>query len=769
MTRAAPNRLAREASPYLLQHAHNPVDWWPWGEPAFAEARRRDVPIFLSVGYSTCYWCHVMERESFENESVARALNARFVCVKLDREERPDIDELYMTATQLMTGHGGWPMSVFLEPQRLRPFWCGTYFPPEPRHNLPGFMDVIEGIGDAWATKRDEVMHQAEALADAVASHVAALPEPVPVGADHVQRTLAELLHTFDRAQGGFGGAPKFPQPVFLDLLLQLRSGADDPTRDAIDHALRLTLDRMAVGGLFDQVGGGFHRYCVDATWTVPHFEKMLYDNALLVRTYVRAAATYDDAFYQRVVRRTLDYVLREMTAPEGAFFSAQDAEVHGREGANYTWTPDQVRDALEPDDAKFALAVYALDRGPNFRDPHHPDAEPVTVLRLDDRPDRLAPALGMNERAFLDRLDSINERLLRARAERPQPRLDDKIIAAWNGMMIAALADAHRLTRDDRCLHAARRAADFILNTMTRDGPLLRSWRAGIPGPPGFLEDSAFFIRGLVALSTHDDRYLAPAISLAERALADFADGDALYDARANQSDLFIRPRSTYDGAVPCGSSTMLHAFLDLFDATRDETWRDRAVAALRPLTPAIASSPRAAANSVHALFRLLRAGGHDSPSAESRVIATTNDNTGRPDSPSSQSRVPAQPPVEIFADADHVRLAPGEPAVLNLLIRIAPGWHINAADPGHDALVPLRVHRLSGHGFEVYADYPPGEPSPHDPTLRIHAADFQLPVILERTADLHGRPRLAVTFQPCTDTECLAPTTVELDVTIE
>lgn len=754
MTPTTPNRLARETSPYLLQHAHNPVDWWPWGEPAFNEARRRDVPIFLSVGYSTCYWCHVMERESFENQAVAHALNSRFLCIKLDREERPDVDELYMTATQLMTGHGGWPMSVFLEPVTLRPFWCGTYFPPEPRHHLPGFMDVIESIALAWSDKRNEVMEQAQALADAVASHVAAVPEPVHVGVQNVQQTLAELLNVFDRAQGGFGGAPKFPQPAFLDLLLDLRSGADDDTRNAIDHALRFTLDRMAIGGLFDQVGGGFHRYCVDATWTVPHFEKMLYDNALLATTYMRAGAAFHDSFYIRIARRTLDYLLRDMTAPDGGLYSAQDAEVDGREGANYIWHISQVRDALDPHDADLAIRVYGLDRGPNFRDPHHPDADPLNVLRLDDRPDRLARAFGMDERALLARLDTINDRLLHARAARPQPRLDDKVIAAWNGMTIAALAEGYALTSDARYLHAARRAADFLLTAMIRDGAILRSWRNGLTGPQGFLEDSAFVIRGLVAITRadRDDRYLASAVEIAERALADFADGDVLYDARAARSDLFIRPRSTYDGAVPCGNSAMLHALLDLFDATGDDRWRNRALHALRHITPAIAASPRAAVHSVHALFRLLRAGRHDSPSSESRAPA--------------QSPIT---PVEIFADADIVKLKSREPSILNLLFRIAPGWHINAADPGHDFLVPLRVHRLSGDGFAVYADYPPGDPSPHDPNLRIHAADFQLPVVIERTGDLAPRSRLAVTYQPCTDTECLAPVTVELDVTIE
>jgi uncharacterized protein YyaL (SSP411 family) len=447
------------------------VDWRPWGEEAFLEARRRGVPIFLSVGYSTCYWCHVMERESFESEAIARLMNERFVCVKVDREERPDVDDLYMAATQIMTGRGGWPMSCFLEPDTLRPFWCGTYFPPSPRHGMPGFPQILEGLSSAWRDKRGEIVEQAEHVAAAVSEQLAAARAPAGVGLEHVSQAARALLTSFDRVNGGFGGAPKFPQPVFLELLLDVRDSAgDDATRDAVDQAVRLTLDRMACGGINDHVGGGFHRYSVDATWTVPHFEKMLYDNAQLAAVYARAGATYDDAFYREVAGRTLDYVQREMTGPEGELYSAEDAEVDGREGGNYVWQPDEVRAALGTDDAALAIKVYGLEGGPNFRDPHHAESPPAYVLRLSGRPEKVAAELGVTVEALRERMGRIDARLYEVRARRPQPRLDDKVLTAWSGLMIGALARAGLALKRREHVEAAARAADFVFTRM-RDG----------------------------------------------------------------------------------------------------------------------------------------------------------------------------------------------------------------------------------------------------------------------------------------------------------
>ncbi|MEL6797226.1 MAG: thioredoxin domain-containing protein, partial [Planctomycetota bacterium] len=368
------NRLIHSTSPYLLQHAHNPVDWYPWGDEAFAAARQRGVPIFLSIGYSTCYWCHVMERESFESEATAAVMNERFVCVKLDREERPDVDDVYMTATQAMTGRGGWPMSVFLEPESLKPYYCGTYFPPTPRHGMPSFEQLLIGMSDAWAERSDDVVLQANRLGEAVAEQLVSRDQPVMIGAEQVQQAVGTLLKIADMQHGGFAGAPKFPQPAYIDFLLEVRDASDEPTRQAIDRVVTLTLDQMIMGGIHDHVGGGFHRYSVDAFWTVPHFEKMLYDNGQLAATYARAARIYGNADYRRAATRTCDYIIREMTSPDGGFFSAQDAEVDSREGLNYLWTPDEVRAVLSAADADFAIERFGLDAGTNFQDPHHAD-----------------------------------------------------------------------------------------------------------------------------------------------------------------------------------------------------------------------------------------------------------------------------------------------------------------------------------------------------------------------------------------------------------
>jgi uncharacterized protein YyaL (SSP411 family) len=774
------NRLIHETSPYLLQHAHNPVDWWPWCDEAFEEARRRGVPVFLSIGYSTCYWCHVMERECFEDPAIAALMNKDFVSIKVDREERPDVDEVYMAGTVMMTSRGGWPMSVFLEPSQRRPFWCGTYFPPTPRHGMPSFPQVLDSLAKAYREQKGAVEKQSEELASAVREHLAGQSTPAQLGQEQVAGAVTALLKIFDRTNGGFGGAPKFPQPVFLEFLLDARErAADDATGDAIDQALRRTLDKMACGGIRDHGGGGFHRYAVDAVWLVPHFEKMLYDNAQLARVYARAARNYGDAFYEQVARETLAYVQREMTSSGGGFFSAQDAEVDGREGLNYLWTPDDVRAALgegEPEDAAFAIRVYGLDQGPNFKDPHHPYEPARSILRLDDRPDRIASKFNLSPDGFAERLASINQRLYSARQKRKQPRLDDKILTAWNGLMIGAYAAAARELDDPSLLAPAEKAADFVFSHMLKAGTteerLLRSFRDGQARTPAFLEDHSFLIHGLLELhraAPTNPQHLARAKKILDLAQSAFIDDTGvIYDTHEGSTELFVRTRSTHDGATPAGVSVMLHDLLDLAELGGDNSHREQALRALIAISSAVADGPVGTINSTRALLRLLIA--EPGVTARLRSVPEGKSATARPRAVPGSA--PETLPVEIYSSLDRVSISENQPAELTLVIKIQDGYHVPAADPGDSpaagALIPFRVGIMNGAGVIAYAGYPPGTPYGDEP-IRVYQGQFELAVVLERTGPISGRPLISVRYQACTDTECLAPVTVELDIAID
>jgi len=791
------NRLARSTSPYLLQHRFNPVDWHPWGPEAFDEARRRNVPVFLSIGYSTCYWCHVMERESFENASIAELMNELFVCIKVDREERPDVDDIYMAAVQAFRGQGGWPMSVFLEPRSLKPFWAGTYFPAEPKfQGMPTFPQVLQGVSNAWKDQRDEALQQAEKLAEAVHERIAQQSAPVRLGVSQVTQAVATLLKIHDSRLGGFGGAPKFPQPVYIEFLLDVRQNAAEDTRAAIDVALRTTLDQMALGGIFDQVGGGFHRYSVDAEWTVPHFEKMLYDNAQLAAIYAKASHAFGEPLYRRVARRTIDYVLAEMTLAAGdqnasdigakphggataqkggAFFSAQDAEVNHREGQNYLWTSEQLRELLSPDDAELVKRAYGVAAGTNFTDPHHPNDPPSNVLRWADSPSNLAATLQLTEHALLARMEKINERLYSARQDRDQPLTDDKIIASWNGLMIGAMARAGALLDRPDYTAAAEQAATFVLAAMRdSEGSLLRSFRSQGPGEAksqsagrAFLEDYACMAHACVELhrvgGDSSGRWLDIARSLIAQADQKFGDADsgAFFDTLADQSDLFVRARSTYDGAIPSGTSIMINVLVDLFEITGDRAYFGRALRALRSLSSFLAESPLGAAGSTRALLRMLVL----DPAAVQAAFAADPLPGAKPSDEFS--------PVEVLAAVERIVLAHDNPVPVVLRFRIAEGYHINAADVGDgpDAadLIPLRVHIVNGAGVDVFADYPPGTPFGQDGRLRAMAGEFELPIVLERKGEWVGTPLIAVTYQACTEDSCLAPRTVELDVAID
>jgi uncharacterized protein YyaL (SSP411 family) len=484
MTESPPlhtNRLAQETSPYLRQHMHNPVDWYAWGEEAFAAARAQDRPILLSVGYSTCHWCHVMAHESFENKATAAYMNARFVNVKLDREERPDIDGLYMSAVQAMTGSGGWPMTVFLTPD-LRPFYAGTYFPPRDMQGMPSFMRVMESVANAWATDRDKLESNAEALTAHIREASAAPQQPEAWPTDLLPHALENLSQLHDPVNGGFGRAPKFPSPTTLSFLLTQPAG-----REMAQHALKA----MLRGGVFDQLGGGFHRYSVDAQWRVPHFEKMLYDNAQLVRVLLSGYTLSRDPELLTGALGTLAYLEREMLSPEGGFYSAQDADSGGIEGLTFVWTPQEFREVLG-DDAEEMMAVFGVSEPGNFYEPHHPEFGRRSVLYL---PVEVAP-----EQAA--RVGAARQKLWAARSERVQPGTDDKVLTGWNGLMLSALADAARVTGDGHWLELARRNRDFVrANLTTPDGRLLHTYKDGQARISGLLEDQALYALGLVAL----------------------------------------------------------------------------------------------------------------------------------------------------------------------------------------------------------------------------------------------------------------------------
>ncbi|MHC5023999.1 MAG: DUF255 domain-containing protein [Planctomycetota bacterium] len=749
------NRLGEETSPYLLQHQHNPVHWFAWGPEAFEAARILDRPIFLSIGYSTCYWCHVMERESFENEAVAAIMNANFICIKVDREERPDVDDIYMAATQAFNqGRGGWPMSVFLEPEQLRPFFAGTYFPPEDRDGRLGFPTVLQQVAGWWRDRRSDVVGQAEQAARNVAMQLSVAGQPQPVGRDQVERGAALLLSRYDNQDAGFGGAPKFPMPVTLDFLM-VAAWDLKPYRDALIH----TLDRMATGGMYDQVGGGFHRYSTDARWLVPHFEKMLYDNGQLASTYAAAYERTSDAFYAEIVRETLDFVIREMTDDAGGFFSAQDAEVNAREGENYVWTDDQVREALADaglsDDIDFALEVYGFTRGPNFQDPHHPEDGRKNVVFLIDTPAAIATSKGMPAEDVTERLARINAAMLAVRDRRDQPGTDDKVLAGWNGLMIAGLADGGRVLNEPAYTAAAARAADFVLREMRdAEGGLLRSYRAGRARIPAFLEDYAFFVKGLLALhrTTGESRWLQDAAALAEAAKQRFWDpaGGAYFDTRADQSDLFVRTKSLYDGAVPCGNSVMLVNLLGLNTRTGESAWLDDAAATLAALSPVLAARPTGAVVGLIGLQRMV------------------DEHPDRVDAPFAAR--PGQSPVRITTSASTVQVARDRPGEVEVTLRLATGHHVNSNRPGIDYLIPLKIELVGGEGLSIDVRYPPGEAyDGPEGRMLVHHDRVTLPVRISQTGPVSAAGKLLITYQVCTDKVCLQPVTEPLRVRIE
>ncbi|MFH1680279.1 MAG: thioredoxin domain-containing protein [Candidatus Eisenbacteria bacterium] len=617
-----PNRLEGASSPYLLQHKENPVDWHTWGPEALERARGEDKPIFLSIGYSACHWCHVMERESFEDRETARILNEHFVSIKVDREERPDLDSIYMEAVQAMTGSGGWPMSVFLTPG-AKPFFGGTYFPPEDRYGMPSFRRVLLAAAEAFRERRAEIEGQASRLAGRIGR------APVLHGGAGVDRSVsdragARLAEEFDEANGGFGGAPKFPQPMNLDFLLRRSRRTGD--REALRRAV-FTLDRMARGGSHDHVGGGFHRYSTDPRWLVPHFEKMLYDNALLARLYLNAYQHTGRPLFREVARGVLDYVLREMTGARGGFYSSEDADSEGGEGRFFTWTPDEIRRALGEEEGNLFSLAYGATKGGHLEGRSIPN-------RLGDS-EELALRAGIPRAELETVLRRGRERLFSEREGRIRPGRDEKVLAGWNGLMLAAFAEAARVLDDPRYLEAAERNASFIEEALMKDGRLLRVWKDGAGSSPlGFLEDHAFLGEGLLALyqTGFDERWFRLARTLGDAILERFSDREegGFHDTGTEHEALVARPKGVQDNAVPSGNAAAARLLLLLAAYTGEERYASPARRAVASMQELMERHPSAFGHWLGSLELLLSpprevaiVGGRESPDTGALLLA--------------------------------------------------------------------------------------------------------------------------------------------------
>lgn len=589
------NRLASESSPYLLQHAHNPVDWYPWRDEAFAAAAQQDKPIFLSIGYSTCHWCHVMAHESFENAEVAALLNETFINIKLDREERPDIDSVYMGVCQALTGSGGWPLTIIMTPDK-KPFFAATYIPREARFGRPGMLELIPRIAELWGTQRDRLLSSAEEIAEAMQT-VTPADAGRDIGRPVLERACTQLQTRYDPRHGGFSDAPKFPTPHTLMFLLRHYSRSREQKALAM---VEKTLLEMADGGIHDQLGSGFHRYSTDERWLVPHFEKMLYDQAMLTMAYTEAWQATGETRYREVAEQVIEYVLRDMTSPEGGFYSAQDADSEGEEGKFYVWTQQQIREVLDPAEADLVTAAYNVRPEGNFADEATGIRTGANILHLSRAPKELAHAAGLPLDEWTARLEIARAKLLEARGQRVRPGLDDKILVSWNGLMIAALAKAAFAFENPDYAAAAARCVEFILTRMRDErGLLLHRYRAGEAGINAHLDDYAFLIWGLLELygATFEPRHLAATIELNERLMAHFhdAEGGGFFFTADDAEELLVREKLIYDGAMPSGNSVQMLNLLRLGRITGQVEYEQAAHELARTFSEPVEVSPAA------------------------------------------------------------------------------------------------------------------------------------------------------------------------------
>ena len=731
------NRLIHETSPYLLLHAHNPVEWYPWNDEALALAKTENKIIFLSVGYSTCYWCHVMERKVFSNPEIAAVMNENFINIKIDREERPDLDEIYMTATQLLVQRGGWPNSVFLTPD-LKPFYAGTYFPPTDMPGRPGFPTILDAVHEAWVTRETEVIESANQISRTI--EMATSRGFTALNARALDRSLTtaalDYLRTaYSHAYGGFGTAPKFPSPANLEFLLseyQRESGLQTPPseNESLLQMVTRTLDMMAYGGIYDQIGGGFHRYSVDAKWLIPHFEKMLYDNAQLAKVYLQAYQLTQEPRYRRIAEEIFSYIFREMTAPEGGFYSALDAETDAEEGKYYVWTADEIQKILgNQKDASRFNEVYGVDKGSNF--------EGHSVLYVPE---------GLAAETSVKGLSTAREKLLTARSEREYPLLDTKIIVNWNGLMIDALAYGYQVLGEERYLSAASKAAAFILDTLQKpDGELWHTYTAGVVKQDAYLDDYAFFVRGLLGLyeATGEDQWLDSARTLTDKMIQLFWDdkNGGFYYTKADAKHLIVRTKKPYDSAIPSGNAVAVRNLLAF-----GTDYRDYAEKTLRPFAESMAQSPSSFMYMHFALNDYLTPEADQDASEPSIVTATA-------------------------------KVKQKDNAVFNveLQLKIAAGWHINANPAGQDNLIPTTVELDANAPVEIVdITYPKGKTTRFEfssASLNVYEKSLLISLRVKKKPNITRKKNvpitLKLTYQPCNDTECLFPET--LDISLE
>ena len=717
------NRLIHETSPYLLLHAHNPVDWYPWNDEALERAKKENKLIFLSVGYSTCYWCHVMEREVFSNPEIAEMMNKDFINIKIDREERPDLDEIYMTATQLLTQRGGWPNSVFLTPD-LKPFYAGTYFPPTDMPSRPGFPTILDAVHEAWVTREAEVIESANQISETI--EIATSRGFTSLTAKPVNRTLITtaldyLRTSYSHAYGGFGKAPKFPSPANLELLLSEYERSPTPSLlKMVTH----TLDMMAYGGMYDQIGGGFHRYSVDAKWLVPHFEKMLYDNAQLAKVYLQAYQLTEQSRYRRVAEEIFSFVFREMTAPEGGFYSALDAETDAEEGKYYVWTADEIQKILGKKEAARFGEVYGVDKGPNF--------EGKNVLYV--------PEGAAAEDALLS-VESAREKLLTARAKREYPLLDTKIIVNWNGLMIDALTYGYYVLGEERYLAAASKATQFILDTMRKpDGELLHTYTAGVVKQDVYLDDYAFFVKGLLGLyqATGEEQWLNSAKTLTDKMIQLFWDSKngSFYYTKADAKHLIVRTKKPYDSAIPSGNSVAVKNLLGL-----GEEYQDYAERTLRCFAESMSQAPSSFMYMLFALNHYLTL--EEGLVSDTSALVTTT--------------------AEVNAEKDGI-------FNVELRLKIATGWHINANPAGQANLIPTTLTLNTDDPMDIIdVAYPKGRSARFefsDGSVNVYEGNLTIPLKLKQKSNRKKNTQvtLKLTYQPCSETECLLPQTLNI-----